>query len=146
LAGKREIGVLGQVHPNTAHSFDIDEPVFVVELWLEDLVGALPERPAYVPPSRFPEVRHDLALLVDDALPASRLLEIVRSHRSGGVRVSATLFDEYRGTGVPAGKKSLALGLRYQADDRTLADADVGRVETGLLRRLEKELGATLRA
>ncbi len=144
-AGKEDIGVIAQVHPETAASFDIDEPVFLVELWLEDLVRGIPARPAYDPPSRFPEVRQDIALLVAADLPASRVMDIVRSHRSGSVRLEAELFDEYRGQGVPGGQKSLAVSLRYQPLDRTLTDADVARVQQGLLKRLEKEVGATLR-
>ena len=143
--GREPVGIVGQVHPETAVKFDIDEPVFLFELWLENLVRVLPERPAYTPPSRFPEVRQDLALLVDAGLPAGRVLEIVRSHRSGTVRVAGDIFDDYRGTGLPTGKKSLALAMRYQADDRTLTDADVERIQTGLLKRLEKEVGAALR-
>ena len=144
-AGREEIGVVAQVHPETATQFDINEPVFLLELWLEPLVAALPERPDYAPPSRFPEVRQDLALVVDEAMPAGRILELVRAHRSNAIRLSADIFDEYRGEGVPEGKKSLAVRLRYQAADRTLTDDGVARVQGGLLKRLEKELGATLR-
>ncbi len=144
-AGKDTVGVVAQVHPATAASFEIDEPVFLVELSIEDIVHVLPERPEYMAPSRFPEVRQDLALLVDASTPASRVLEIVRSHRASGVRLGAQVFDEYRGEGVPAGQKSLALRLRYQADDHTLTDADVAKIQAGLLKRLEKDAGATLR-
>ena len=144
-AGKAVVGVVAQVHPATAASFDIDEPVFLVELSIEEIVRVLPERPEYLAPSRFPEVRQDVALLVDAAMPASQVLEIVRSHCSAGVRLAADVFDEYRGEGVPAGKKSLALRLRYQAADRTLTDADVAKIQGGLLKRLEKDAGATLR-
>ncbi len=144
-AGKDVLGILGQVHPGTASAFDIDEPVFLVELWLEDVVRHLPERPEYAAPSKFPEVRQDLALVVDDGTPAGRVLELVRSHRSGGVRIRADVFDEYRGAGIPEGKKSLALRLRFQADDRTLTDSDVAKIQQGLLVRLGKEMGASLR-
>lgn len=145
VAGKTPIGVVAQVHPDTAATFDIDEPIYLVELAVEELAGLLPERPAYTPPSRFPEVRLDVALLVDAALPAGRVVDIVRSHRSGTVRVSGEVFDDYRGPGLPEGKKSLAVAMRYQAEDRTLTDADVERIQGGLLKRLEKELGATVR-
>jgi len=144
-AGKEVLGIVGQVHPQTAAAFDIAEPVFLVELWLEDMVRHLPERPEYFAPSKFPEVRQDLALVLDGATPAGRVLEIVRSHRSGGVRIRADVFDEYRGPGVPEGKKSLALRLRFQAEDRTLTDNDVAKIQQGLVVRLGKEIGAVLR-
>ncbi len=145
-AGREQVGVIGQVHPATAAAFDIAEPVFLVELWCEDLARVLPERPAYTPPSRFPEVRQDIALLLDAETPASQVLDLVRTHRSGTVRVRAEVFDDYRGAGLPAGKKSLALHLRYQAPDRTLTDDDVARIQASLLKRLEKDLGAVLRS
>ncbi|MBA4180688.1 MAG: phenylalanine--tRNA ligase subunit beta [Anaerolinea sp.] len=145
VAGKEHVGVVAQVHPDLAASFEIDEPVFLVELWLEEMVRVLPERPEYAAPSRFPEVRQDIALLLDAATPAARVLEVVRSHRSGGVRLSGDIFDEYRGEGIPEGQKSLAVRLRYQAEDRTLTDADVAKVQAGLLKRLGNEAGATLR-
>ncbi len=144
-AGKDPVGILGQVHPDNAAMFDISEPVFLVELSVEALVRHLPERPDYTAPSRFPEVRQDLALIVDTDLPAGRVLELVRSHRSGSIRIKADIFDEYRGKGVPDGKKSLAIAMRFQAADRTLTDSDVAKVQGGLITRLGKEFGATVR-
>ncbi|MGI8926040.1 MAG: phenylalanine--tRNA ligase subunit beta [Tepidiformaceae bacterium] len=146
LAGKEPIGVLAQVDPPTAAAFDIGEPVFLLELWLDDVLPTVPERPGYETPSRFPEVRQDLALLLDATVSAGSVLELVRAHRSGGVTIVPSVFDDYRGEGVPPGKKSLALHLRYQAAGRTLTDEDVARVQAGLVRRLEKGLGASLRS
>ncbi|MFQ5382851.1 MAG: phenylalanine--tRNA ligase subunit beta, partial [Dehalococcoidia bacterium] len=144
-AGEREIGIVGQIHPDTAANFDIGVPVFLAELRLEEIVAALPERPAYESPSRFPAVRQDIALLIDATTPAGRVLQIARSHRARGIRIEAEIFDEYRGPGVPEGKKSLALALSFRADDRTLTDKDVARIQRGLLQRLKGEVGATLR-
>jgi phenylalanyl-tRNA synthetase beta chain len=133
------------VHPDTAAAFDIDEPVYLFEVWVEDLVRHLPERPPYQALSRYPAVRLDLAVVVDAAVPAGAVLDLVRSHRSQGVQVRAELFDEYRGPGVPEGKKSLALRLWLRADDRTLTDDEALKVRQGLLARLGREFGATLR-
>ncbi|WP_322795694.1 phenylalanine--tRNA ligase subunit beta [Tepidiforma sp.] len=143
--GPEMVGVVGQVHPETAAAFDIEEPVFLFEIWVHDLVRHLPERPAYQPLSRFPAVRLDLAIVVDAAVPAGAVLELARSHRSNGVRVAAELFDEYRGPGVGEGKKSLALRLWLRADDRTLTDEEAMKVRQGLLARLGREFGAELR-
>jgi phenylalanyl-tRNA synthetase beta chain len=141
-SGGEQVGVAGQVHPDVAAKFDIDEPVFLLELWLEELVRLAPERPPYAQPSRFPEVHEDLALLVDEGVPAAKVVELVGSARLvSGVSV----FDEYRGPGIPVGRKSLALRVRYQAADRTLTDEDVARVRSGIVKRLERELGASLR-
>ena len=143
--GSEMAGIVGQVHPETAAAFDIDEAVYLFEVWVEDLVRHLPERPPYQALSRYPAVRLDLAVVVDAAVPAGAVLELVRSHRSQGVQVRAELFDEYRGPGVPEGKKSLALRLWLRADDRTLTDDEALKVRQGLLARLGREFGATLR-
>ena len=145
VVGKEVVGVVAQMHPDTAASFDIDEAVFIAELWIEDLVRALPERPEYTPASRFPEVRQDISILVDVDLAAGRVLELVRAHRSGSITLAADVFDDYRGPGVPEGKKSLALQLRFRSLDRTLTDDDVAKMQGGLLKRLEREFGAVLR-
>ncbi|MGD9933652.1 MAG: phenylalanine--tRNA ligase subunit beta [Dehalococcoidia bacterium] len=138
-------GVVARVHPAAAAAFDVEEPVFLVELDLEALVPCLPERPDYAPPSRYPEVRQDIAILVSADVSAARVLDLVRSHRGKGISLSAAIFDDYRGPGIPDGQKSLAISLRYQASDRTLSDDEVGRVQGALLKRLERELGANLR-
>ena len=145
-AGEEAVGVVAQVHPDVAAAFAIEEPVFLFELWLEPLTRAIPDRPDYAPPGRYPEARRDLALLVPAGTPAAAVIELLRTHRARGVRVSADVFDEYRGEGVPAGRKSLAVAVRFRAEDRTLSEKDVVRLEQGLLRRLEQDLGAALRA
>ncbi len=143
--GAEMAGVVGQVHPETAAAFDIAEPVFLFEVWVEDLARHLPERPPYQAISRFPAVRMDLAVVVDAATPAGAVLALARSHRSNGVQVRAELFDEYRGPGIPEGKKSLALRLWFRAEDRTLTDEEALKVRQGLLGRLAREFGAELR-
>ncbi len=144
LVDGEPVGVVGQVHPELAQSFDITEPVFLIELWLRELASYLPPRPAYEPPPRYPPVRQDVALVVDAELPAGRLMDAIAGERSG-VRIDARVFDEYRGPGVPEGKKSVALHLTLRAADRTLTDAEAQRVVQSLLRRLEAEFGARLR-
>lgn len=145
VCGKDVVGVLAQVHPETAAAFDIDTPVFLLELWIEDLARHAGEGRDYVPIERYPAVRVDLSLLVDLQAPAGDVVRLVGSHRAKAVRIEADLFDDYRGAGIPEGKKALAISVRYCPADRTLTDADVARIQEGLLKRLEKELGATLR-
>lgn len=145
VCGKDVVGIVAQVHPDTAAAFDIDAPVFMAELWVEDLVRHVPERPAYLPPERYPDVRVDLSLLIADEVPAGKVLGIARSHRSAGVRIEADIFDEYRGKGVPPGQRALAISLRFWPSTHTLNDQEVARIQDGLLKRLAKECGAVLR-
>ncbi len=133
------------MHPDTAAQFDIDGDVFLVASGIEALAKVRPEMPDYAPPSRYPEVRNDLALVVDAGVPAGRLVDLVRAHKAKGVVISADVFDEYAGAGVEEGMKALALSVRYRAADRTLTDKDVERIQQGLLKRLQGETGAKLR-
>jgi len=145
LCGSDVVGVVGQFHPATAAAFDIDAAVFLAELWVEDLVAHVPQRPGYVAPERHQDVRIDLSLLIDIGTPAGSVLRMVRGHRANGVRIEADIFDDYRGPGIPSGMRALALGLRLWPSGRTLTEADAARIQDGLLKRLEREFGARLR-
>jgi phenylalanyl-tRNA synthetase beta chain len=98
-----------------------------------------------MPLSSHPPVYEDLAVVVDREIPAGRVRSrIMRAGRP--LLRSVALFDVYRGSQVGVGKKSLAYRLTYQAEDRTLTDAEVAEVRTSIIRELERELGATLRS
>jgi len=96
------------------------------------------------PISRFPAVIQDLAVVVDEDVPGRRVEEVITA-AGGSLLREALLFDLYRGEQIPSGKKSLAFSLTYQADDRTLTDKEVARVQSRIVRRLERELSAQLR-
>ena len=84
-----------------AAAFDIDEPVFLLELWLEDLVRHLPERPAYAAPSKFPEVRQDVSLLVDADLPAGRSADSNKLERLQGTFASLSMQEVRAAEKIP---------------------------------------------
>jgi phenylalanyl-tRNA synthetase beta chain len=94
---------------------------------------------------QFPPVIEDLALVVDEHLPAEQVAELIRQ-TAGRVVADVHLFDLYRGEKIGAGKKSLAYRITYQAADKTLTDKDVAGIRARILRRLEQEVGATLRS
>jgi phenylalanyl-tRNA synthetase beta chain len=95
--------------------------------------------------SRFPAVEQDVALVVDEDLPAQVVEEAIV--KAGGELLRRVeLFDLYRGEQIPPGKKSLAYALAYQVEDRTLTDDEVARVQDRIVRRLAEELGAELRS
>jgi phenylalanyl-tRNA synthetase beta chain len=131
------------VHPSVAGAFDIDSEVYLFELVVDELLPAVPDIRPYEPASRFPPVTEDLALLVDPDTPAERIRALVQDHEL--VR-SARVFDVYEGDRIPAGKKSLALSVTYQAPDRTLTDDEVAKARRSILDRLRREAGAEIRA
>jgi phenylalanyl-tRNA synthetase beta chain len=96
-----------------------------------------------VPP--FPPVLEDLAVVVDESLPAVSVAEVL--HKAGGKTVvDVRLFEVYRGQQIGSGKKSLAYSLTYQAPDRTLTDKEVAKIRQRIVRQLERDLGAKLRS
>jgi phenylalanyl-tRNA synthetase beta chain len=100
--------------------------------------------PAIESYSRFPSVRRDLALLVDEGVTVSALLACVRA-ASGENLQSVAVFDIYRGKGIETKRKSVALGLILQGASRTLTDVDADETVQSVTNRLERELGATIR-
>ena len=147
LVGGTEIGLLGELHPKVRAAFDLpDQPVMLLELDLEALLAGWGTAASLemAELSTQPPIFEDLALLVDEAVPAAQVADLIRQ-AGGKLLVSVRLFDVYRGGQVPAGKKSLAYALTYQAPDRTLTDEDTRKLRGKIVARLERELGAILR-
>jgi phenylalanyl-tRNA synthetase beta chain len=149
ITGKGEAGILGEVHLKVLEAFDLSQyprqPVCLAELELEMLLEDACLFGELAPISRFPSLSEDLAIVVDENIPAQRIQEVIR--RAGGkFLVGTELFDLYQGPQVPPGKKSLAYSLTYRALDRTLTPEDVNRLRDRILRALERELKGKLRA
>ncbi|MBI1802743.1 MAG: phenylalanine--tRNA ligase subunit beta [Chloroflexi bacterium] len=144
-AGGQLLGVFGEVHPLVREHFDLPaDPVCLAEFDLEALTPLI-RLPKFIAPPRFPAIREDIAVVVDDDVPAARVESVIR--KAGGQELrSVTLFDLYRGEQVGAGKKSLAYALTYQHDERTLTDEEAARVRGRIVKRLRDEIEAELRA
>jgi phenylalanyl-tRNA synthetase beta chain len=136
------LGVLGQVHPETAMRFDLEEDVFLLELRVPALLPHARSQTTAAPVSRFPAIEQDMAVLVSAETPAGEVEAILRRSR---LVADVRLFDVYEGGQVPAGKKSLAYRVRYQAADRTLTDEEAAKARDGQVAQLEHLLGATIR-
>jgi phenylalanyl-tRNA synthetase beta chain len=144
-AGWLPVAVLGEVHPEVAERFDLGGRVYLLELDLERLFLAVPERIRQTPIPRYPPAQRDLAVVVDEGVPATQIAEVIRA--TGGALVrDVRLFDVYTGEGIPAGKKSLAYALSYQSPERTLTDAEVERTHAAIVAALRQRVGAALRA
>jgi len=149
LSGEKQIGVFGELHPLVRQRYDWPAafggtPILAADLDLDALLALVPALYEIAPVPEFPPVLEDLALVVDESLPAERVAELIR-RTAGKVVRDVRLFDVYRGEKIGAGKKSLAYSLTYQASDKTLSDKDVAGLRAHILRRLEQELGAKLR-
>ncbi len=146
--GARELGVIGELHPLVREAFDLPEqPVALLEWDLEALLDAARDAEAgkhIGAISAYPPVHEDLALIVDDALPA---LDVQRAIIQAGLPLvtRALLFDIYRGPQVGAGKKSLAFALTYQSPGKALDEKDVEKLRGRIIKTVEKQLGAKVR-
>jgi phenylalanyl-tRNA synthetase beta chain len=148
------IGILGQLHPLVQQAFDLppldvpgggEQPVLAADLDFEALSRHIPAGHRVTPVPRFPAVRQDIAIIVDEDTPADRVQAAILA-AGGGLLASVRLFDVYRGEQIGGGKKSLAYALTFQAEDRTLTDQEAARVQNRIVKRLEQELGARQRA
>lgn len=143
-SGKSHLGTLGEVHPQVLRTFDINQPVMLLDLNAEALFTAAGAYPGFRPLSRYPDVERDSAFLVDEAVTAEQVFTTLGQVRLKDLE-SIVLFDVYRGASLPAGKKSLAIRARYRALDRTLTDELVQELHARLVKAMEKSLGAELR-
>ncbi len=144
LVDGNEVGVFGQIHPLVERNYGVDTELYCGELALKALMAAKGPDPEYVPLPRFPSVARDIAVVCEETVTVGELEKAIRKGARGLLK-DVTLFDIYRGSSIPEGKKSVAFNLVLRSDERSLtgeeADADV----KSILETLEKDCGAVLR-
>ena len=138
----QSIGWAGALHPQIQKTLDIDPPVFVFEIDQQMALEA--DVPVFAPLSKFPEVRRDIAILVDEKTPVQAIFKTIRKVSSEFMQ-EILLFDVYTGKGVDNGLKSVALGLILQGFSRTLTDEDIEKEIKNIVDVLNKDFGAILR-
>ena len=143
-AGRDVIGVIGEIAPEVLENFGVTERVAVLEVRIDGILAGNGGSGSYRPISRMPSSDLDLAFVLSDDVAADRLERALRQ-AAAALLVDVTLFDTYRGAGVPDGHRSLAWRLRLQASDRNLTDADVANVKAACEAAASK-LGAELRS
>jgi phenylalanyl-tRNA synthetase beta chain len=142
LRGDTVIGYVGKLHPGVAKALELKRDAFVFEL---DVAIALASAvPIAKPVSKFPAIRRDVAVVVDEKISGEELLEAVTSSVPDliqGVRI----FDIYQGPGIEAGRKSVAISLILQETSRTLTDDDADAAQAAAVQKLRDEFDAELR-
>ena len=143
LSGKR-VGLLGKVAPAVAKAFDIDKPVYVLTLTLDDLLGAARRTAEAQDISPFPASLRDLAVVVDRDLKAGDL--VASAQKAGGnLLQQVQVLDVYTGKNVAEDKKSVALRLTLQSFDATLTDEKIEKVCSKIIKTFEHNFSASLR-
>jgi phenylalanyl-tRNA synthetase beta chain len=142
--GDHPVGVIGQLHRTVCEEFNVPEGTVAFELALAPVFAAMPGRPTVEELPRFPAVLIDVAVVVDESVPAVQVEQLIK--RAGTPELSSVrLFDLYRGSQVPEGRKSLAFALELRDPTRTLTDDDAVSVRNRIVAMLEQQMGAGLR-
>lgn len=144
MLGQHSVGFLGQIHPDVAKNYELNQKVFVMELDLTVIAPWANQPVTFVPLPKFPALQRDLALVAPVDVKAESISLKIKE-LSGGLVEKVDLFDVYQGDQVPAGMRSLAFSLSYRSKERTLNDAEVNQVQEDLLQRLRALYGAELR-
>jgi phenylalanyl-tRNA synthetase beta chain len=146
VPGEQALGFVGELHPLTARRYGFDDPVVCVELDLDRLCERLGDPPRALPLSEFPPLRQDISVVVRDEHPASSVIAAARD-ASGELLSDVHVFDVWRDAeALGPARRSLALRLTFQAQDRTLSDEEVRPVREAIVQRLRDALGAELRS
>ncbi len=136
------IGVVGKLHPKLAKQYDLKRAVYLFELDAEKTLETSAPTAAII--SKFPTIRRDIAVIVKDKITAEQLVNAVAS-ASPELIHSVRIFDIYKGSGIEAGRKSVAIGLILQETSRTLTDDDADQVMAAAVKKLEDQFAAVLR-
>jgi len=140
------LGNLGEVHPQVLGNYGLpDRPLSAALLDVASLIAGVTELYDINPIYEQPPVLEDLALVVDEDVPAGDVEALVKQ-TGGNILQDVKLFDVYRGEQIGVGKKSLAYSLVYQHPEKTLTDKEVLAIRNKIVKRLEKEIGAQLRS
>jgi phenylalanyl-tRNA synthetase beta chain len=145
LVNGQSAGAFGELHPKVAEAFDLaGKSVLAAELDLAVMLTAVPERFGCDPVPTFPPALRDIAVIVEEAVSAEKVMAEVRA-AGGDLLTGVRLFDLYKGESIPEGTKSLAYALTYQALDRTLTDKEVDKAHKKIEDRLKHVLKAKIR-
>ena len=145
IVNGKEVGSCGLLHPSVAAKWDVKKDACVFELNWDLLVAEADKvRRSFKALERFPTVRRDVALLLNDSVQSNDILSSIKDFGSAIIQ-RAMPFDVYKGKGIPEGKKSVAYAVMYYDSTRTLTDEVVGETHSKLISYLKDKLGAEVR-
>ena len=141
----KKVADLGPVKPEILGAFDIDSEVLFADIDWDVVLSLLKvNKVKYSPIAKFPAVRRDLALLVDNGITFGEIADIVRKSERK-LLTDVNLFDVYEGKNLGAGKKSYAVSMQFQDEHKTLTDKQVDKMMAKIVSALENGVGAKLR-
>lgn len=143
LVGEESIGFVGQIHPKMSKELDLKE-TYVVEIDLDKLFNFVPEENVYEEVGKYPSIKRDIALLVDDSVSHQQIIDVIENNGGKNLK-SIHLFDLFKGEKLGEGKKSLAYSLLFQNNQSTLVEDEVVSVMNKIEKALINELSIEVR-
>lgn len=144
VLGNETVGLIGEIHPDLREHLDILKPVYVFEVDFDRLVSlSTPERRFSSLP-KFPSLRRDISIVVDENLPVAKILNEIKKVESELIE-EVSIFDVFKGGSIEKGKKSVTVSVILRASDRTLTDEEANKIQETILGRLNMAFGAELR-
>lgn len=144
LLDGKVIGSFGEVHPTAQENFELDQTVYVLEMAIEPLIAGATAVPKYQRLPKYPAMSRDIAVVVPQDVSNAEIESVIRAN-AGELLRAVRVFDIYTGKQVAAGCKSMAFNLTYQADDRTLTDAEVDASMQQVIAQVAETYKAKLR-
>lgn len=144
MTGGKKIGYVGEVNPMVANALDVKTRLYIAEINIDDISKLANTTYSFEPISKFPPVERDLAIVVEEAVSAAEIIEVVE--KAGGKTLKEVeIFDIYRSSAIGENMKSVALKIVFRLNDRTLTDEEVQSKMDKILKKLESGLNAKLR-
>ena len=144
LLGDREIVRFGMVKKSILKNMDIKQAVFYADFKWENVLNVVSGKIKFAEISKFPVVKRDLALLIDEQVTFAQIYNLVKMVDKN-IITDISLFDVYQGDKLPEGKKSYAISIKLQDASKTLTDNQIEKIMSKVQNTLEKEVSATLR-
>lgn len=144
-AQEREIGLMGEIHPQTLRRFDLKRTAYIFELNIARLLPLIPDTKSSRPIPKFPVVTRDITLIVDRRIESGKILQCVDQMNEELIE-ALQLFDVFEGKPIPAGRKSISFRIVYRSSTRTLEDEEINRLHQKITGQLLEEFKASLPA
>jgi phenylalanyl-tRNA synthetase beta chain len=141
------IGYVGILSPDIVERLDLKKKkmeVALFELNLNALLLSIPDSIQYSAVPKYPYIERDIAIIVDEAIPAIEITKLIKAFPSELIE-EVSIFDYYKGSHIPVGKKSLAFSILYRSKERTLTDEEVEKLHSSLVKHILKKTGGELR-
>ena len=144
IVNNKRIGWLGEAHPDMLDNYGVQVRAFIAELNFDEIANQSNPDIKYMSLPKYPSVSRDIAVVVDEAITAGQVEEIIRN-KGGKTVEDVKLFDIYRGSQVEKGYKSMAYAITYRSDEKTLTEEEIAKVHNKILNSLANQVGASLR-